>query len=163
MELMQNPPEPDWELYELFDNLAALIRAEERKKCVELGLQPIHLQMLNYLFRANDYNNTPGATADYLGITRGPASQSLIILEKRGLIEKVSDPFDRRLVHIRLLPKGVEFLKRARPVDLFKSFFKKRFPNYKKPIKLNLLAFVKIARTSHKMNRAFIAKFYKNR
>ncbi|MGY6274148.1 MarR family winged helix-turn-helix transcriptional regulator [Methylomonas sp. MgM2] len=118
---MKNLIEPDLELYDLFDNLAALIRAEERKKCVELGLQPIHLQILNYLFRANDYNNTPGATASYLGITRGPASQSLIVLEKKGLVEKVADPEDRRLVHLRLLPKGIEFLKRARPVNLFKS------------------------------------------
>ena len=51
-ELMKNLTEPDLELYDLFDNLSALIRAEERKKCVELGLQPIHLQILNYLFRA---------------------------------------------------------------------------------------------------------------
>lgn len=118
---MKNLTEPDLELYDLFDNLSALIRAEERKKCVELGLQPIHLQILNYLFRANDFNNTPGATASYLGITRGPASQSLIVLEKKGLVEKVADPQDRRLVHLRLLPKGIEFLKHARPVNLFKS------------------------------------------
>lgn len=121
MELMQNPTESDWELCDLFDSLVAIIRAEERKKCAELGLQPIHLQMLNYLFRANDYSNTPGATANYLGITRGPASQSLIILEKKGLIEKAADPLDRRIVHLRLLPDGVELLRHARPTNLFKS------------------------------------------
>lgn len=71
---MQNLPESDWPLYDLFDNLATLIRAEERKKCVEVGLQPIHVQMLNHLFRANDANNTPSATAAYLGITPGPIS-----------------------------------------------------------------------------------------
>lgn len=118
---MKTSTESDWELYDLFDNLAGLIRAEERKKCVDLGLQPIHLQMLNYLFRANNDNNTPGATAKYLGITRGPASQSLIILEKKGFIEKIADSGDRRLVHLCLLPKGIDALKHARPINLFNN------------------------------------------
>lgn len=115
---MQNLPESDWGLYDLFDNLAILIRAEERKKCVEVGLQPTHIQMLNYLFRATDENNTPRAIAAYLGITPGPTSQSLILLEKKGLIERFADWRDRRIVHLRLSSTGLYILHYVRPVHL---------------------------------------------
>lgn len=107
------------DIYELIECMTALIRSEERKKCTELGLQPVHFQVLNYLSRANKYSNTPAAVANYLGMTRGTVSQSLIILEKKGYIEKTPDQGDKRVVHLRLLSDGTEILKQARPSDLF--------------------------------------------
>ena len=109
------------DIYELIECMTALIRSEERKKCTELGLQPVHFQVLNYLSRANKYSNTPAAVANYLGMTRGTVSQSLIILEKKGYIEKTPDSNDKRVIHLRLLPEGAEVLKEARPSDLFHS------------------------------------------
>ncbi|ATG89022.1 MarR family transcriptional regulator [Methylomonas koyamae] len=101
--------------------MTTLIRSEERKKCTELGMQPVHFQVLNYLSRCNKYSNTPAAVANYLGMTRGTVSQSLIILEKKGYIGKTPDTIDKRVVHLHLLPDGVEILKQARPSDLFTS------------------------------------------
>jgi len=109
------------DIYELIECMTALIRSEERKKCTELGLQPVHFQVLNYLSRANKYSNTPAAVANYLGMTRGTVSQSLIILEKKGYIEKTPDSNDKRVIHLRLLGEGSEVLKEARPSDLFHS------------------------------------------
>lgn len=110
---------PQTDIYELIECMTALIRSEERKKCTEVGLQPVHFQVLNYLSRANKYSNTPAAVANYLGMTRGTVSQSLIILEKKGFIEKIPDNNDKRVVHLHLLPEGVAVLKQARPSDLF--------------------------------------------
>ncbi len=110
---------PQTDIYELIECMTALIRSEERKKCTEVGLQPVHFQVLNYLARANKYSNTPAAVANYLGMTRGTVSQSLIILEKKGFIEKVADTNDKRVVHLYLLPDGSAILKQARPSDLF--------------------------------------------
>ena len=107
------------DIYELIECMTALIRSEERKRCTELGLQPVHFQVLNYLSRANKYSNTPAAVANYLGMTRGTVSQSLIILEKKGLLEKIPDTQDKRVVHLRLLAEGQAVLKQARPSDLF--------------------------------------------
>lgn len=112
---------PQTDIYELIECMTALIRSEERKKCTELGLQPVHFQVLNYLSRANKYSNTPAAVANYLGMTRGTVSQSLIILEKKGFIEKIPDTQDKRVIHLRLLPEGEAILKQARPSNLFDS------------------------------------------
>ncbi|PPD02441.1 MAG: MarR family transcriptional regulator [Methylobacter sp.] len=112
---------PNTDIYELIECMAALIRSEERKRCTELGLQPVHFQVLNYLSRCNKYSDTPAAVANFLGMTRGTVSQSLIILEKKGIIKKAPDAADRRMVHLQLLPEGLELLKKARPTDLFQT------------------------------------------
>jgi len=109
----------DTDIYELIECMTALIRSEERKKCAELGLQAVHFQVLNYLSRCNKYSNTPAAVANYLGMTRGTVSQSLIILEKKGYIEKIQDQNDKRVIHLKLLTAGENVLKQARSTDLF--------------------------------------------
>lgn len=109
------------DIYELIECMTSLIRSEERKRCTELGLQPVHFQVLNYLSRANKHSNTPASVANYLGMTRGTVSQSLIILEKKELIEKIPDASDRRVVHLILREQGKALLKQARPSDLFGS------------------------------------------
>ena len=107
------------DIFEFIECMAALIRTEERRKCTELGLQPVHFQLLNYLSRCNKYSDTPAATANFLGMTRGTVSQSIIILEKKGYIEKIQDQADKRVIHLALLPKGKEILIEARPTELF--------------------------------------------
>lgn len=107
------------DVFDLIERMAALIRSEERKKCTELGLQPVHLQALDYLSRCNRYSDTPAALTNYLGMTRGTVSQSLLLLVKKGYIEKISDTKDRRVVHLHLLEKGNAILRRARPKELF--------------------------------------------
>jgi len=109
------------DVYELIECMTALIRSEERKKCTELGLQVVHFHVLNYLSRCNKHSDTPAAIANYLGMTRGTVSQSLIILEKKGYIGKMQDTADKRVVHIRLLAAGAEILKLARPSELFNN------------------------------------------
>lgn len=109
------------DIYELIECMTTLIRSEERKKCAEVGLQSVHFQVLNYLARCNKYSNTPAAVANYLGMTRGTVSQTLIILEKKGYIAKTPDAGDKRVVHLHLLAAGMDVLKQARPADLFHS------------------------------------------
>ena len=92
------------DIYELIECMTTLIRSEERKKCTELGLQPVHFQVLHYLSRCNKYSNTPAAVANYLGMTRGTVSQSLIILDKKGYIGKTPDAADKRVV-IKVAPR----------------------------------------------------------
>ncbi len=106
-------------MFDLIERMAALIRSEERKKCTELGLQPVHLQALDYLSRCNRYSDTPAALTNYLGMTRGTVSQSLLLLVKKGYIEKIPDTKDRRVVHLHLLEKGNAILQQALPKELF--------------------------------------------
>jgi len=107
------------DVFKLIERMAALIRSEERKKCTELGLQPVHLQILDYLSRCNRYSDTPAALTNYLGMTRGTVSQTLLLLVKKGFIKKTTDASDRRMVHLSLLAEGVAILKQARTSELF--------------------------------------------
>lgn len=107
--------------FNLIERMAALIRSEERKRCAEYGLQLVHLQVLDYLARCNKYSDTPAAVANYLGMTRGTVSQTLLLLEKKAYIKKTNDTADRRVVHLSLLPAGLSLLEQARPSELFEQ------------------------------------------
>ena len=89
-------------LLELVERLGNLMRTELRKSGTDESLQPVHLQALMYLSKANRYSNTPQALADYLGLTKGTVSQTLLLLDRRGLIERFEDDIDRRVVRLRL-------------------------------------------------------------
>jgi MarR family transcriptional regulator, negative regulator of the multidrug operon emrRAB len=109
------------DVFELIERMAALLRSEERKKCTELGLQPVHLQVLDYLSRCNRYSDTPAALTNYLGMTRGTVSQTLLLLMKKGFISKTVDVKDRRVIHLSLLDEGNKVLMKARSSELFQQ------------------------------------------
>jgi len=106
-------------VFNLIEYMAGLIRSEERKRCTELKLQFVHFQVLEYLSHCNKYSDTAAAITNYLGMTRGTVSQTLILLEKRELIEKRQDQIDKRVFHIQLLKKGFNTYHKAKPTDLF--------------------------------------------
>jgi len=73
----------------------------------------VQLQALLFLSRANRYSDRPAAVADYLATTRGTVSQTLRVLEERGLIAKEPDQTDRRQVHLRVTGAGRKVVRRA--------------------------------------------------
>jgi MarR family transcriptional regulator, negative regulator of the multidrug operon emrRAB len=108
-------------VYEHIERMSALIRSEERRKCAELGLQVVHFHLLDFLAQCNKHSDTPAAIADYLGMTRGTVSQSLIVLEKKGLIAKHQDTVDKRVVRVKILSAGRVLLEALRPDQLFEQ------------------------------------------
>lgn len=100
-------------LLDLVERLGNLIRADLRRAGADQGLQPVHLQALMYLQRANRFSNTPQALAEFLHLTKGTVSQSLLLLDRRGLIERYEDEVDRRVVRLRLSPLGEQVLAEA--------------------------------------------------
>lgn len=105
----------------ILDRLANLLRADLRRIGANAGLQAVHLQALVFLAQANRFSNTPQALAEYLGLTKGTVSQSLLLLDRRGLIERYEDELDRRVVRLRLAPAGEELLEGAGLHDLWRS------------------------------------------
>jgi len=103
------PPGDD--LLQLVERLGRVLGGERRAGGA--GLQRVHLQALAYLREANRYSNTPRALADYLGLTRGTVSQSLLLLHRRGLVERAQDPDDGRVVRLRLSARGRRLADRA--------------------------------------------------
>jgi DNA-binding MarR family transcriptional regulator len=92
----------------VLERFARLMRSAEH----ELGLNPAQWEALRYLDRANRFSNYPGALAKYLGATKGTVSQTLIALERKGLVEKHARPGERRSIALSLTRKGKEQLAR---------------------------------------------------
>lgn len=97
-------------IFSKIEQIVTLLRAEEHRSCKTLGLHVVHLQILRYLSICNKYSNTPASISDYLGITRGPISQTLIYMTKIGLIEKYTGFKDHRVVHVGITQRGSEIL-----------------------------------------------------
>jgi DNA-binding MarR family transcriptional regulator len=102
-------------IYQYLERIANLLRTETRRSMVEKGLQPVQLEALNYLSHCNRYSNTPAAVADFLGLTKGTVSQTLGLLENVGLIEKLPDYKDRRVVHLQLTARGIKVIAETIP------------------------------------------------
>lgn len=94
----------------LLERLGALIQQSVRDDAARHGLLPIHIQVLHYLMRANRYSDLPIAIAEYFGITRGTVSQTLAVLERKGLLTKEADAHHGKRVHLRLTPSGESVL-----------------------------------------------------
>jgi DNA-binding MarR family transcriptional regulator len=95
----------------LLERLGALIHQSVRDDAARHSLLPIHVQVLGYLARANRYSDIPIAIAEYFGITRGTVSQSLAVLERRGLLVKEPDARHGKRIHLRLTRAGSAVLK----------------------------------------------------
>ena len=104
---MDNP-----HLLDLIERLGNLLRADQRRAAA--GLQPVHLQVLDYLARCNRFSDTPAAITAYLGATKGTVSQSLAVLEREALVQRREDEQDRRMVHLALTRAGIREVREAR-------------------------------------------------
>ncbi len=116
-------------LLELVERLGNLMRTELRKAGADESLQAVQLQALVYIAKANRYSNTPQALADYLGLTKGTVSQTLLLLDRRGLIERFEDDIDRRVVRLRLSSAGEELLAESQPALAWQNATRNISPN----------------------------------
>lgn len=103
------------EAHDLIERLCNLVRADVRVICNEHGIRPVQLEALGFLTQCNRYSDTPQAVAEYLGLTKGTVSQTLKVLEKKGLLRKHSDSEDKRLVHLKPTARGRRLVERAVP------------------------------------------------
>ncbi len=108
-------------LHTAIERIASLFRAGLRDVASAHGLKLVQLEALTYLSMANRYSDTPIGVAEYLGITKGSVSQTIKALEDRGLVEKVADEADGRLLHCRLTPAAREIVKHAYPAPMLEA------------------------------------------
>ncbi|MFQ5356720.1 MAG: MarR family winged helix-turn-helix transcriptional regulator [Mariprofundaceae bacterium] len=108
-------------LFELTEQIGSLLRSAKRNSENNAGLQPVHYQVLAYLGRCNRFSNTPAAVTAYLAITKGTVSQSLSLLERKGLVCKAPDLKDRRVVHLHLTRQGIQLLEGTMPPSIWKA------------------------------------------
>ncbi len=116
-------------LLELVERLGNLMRTEARRAGADEQLQAVHVAALVYLANANRYSNTPQALGEYLGLTKGTISQSLLLLDRRGLIERYQDDLDRRVVRLRISGTGEQFLLDMQPQAAWQQATRNISPN----------------------------------
>ena len=95
-------PSPAPRIAALLDRLARLGRVERFRR----GLNPTQVDALDYIAVANRYSRNPSALADFLGSTRGTVSQTLIALERKGLIARRTNSRDGRGITLELTRAG---------------------------------------------------------
>lgn len=106
-------------LHLLTERLSSLFRASLRQVASRHDLKLVQLEAIVYLSVANRYSDTPAALTDYFGVTKGTISQTLMALERRGLIEKRPDDEDRRVQHCSVTADGQAIVAEAFPAEVF--------------------------------------------
>lgn len=87
---------------DLIERLGRLAHTEQ----FAAELNPAQWEALRYLARANRFSRSPSALAAFLGATKGTISQTLIALERKGLVERRRSEQDRRGVVLHLTANG---------------------------------------------------------
>lgn len=77
---------------------------------------PAQMGVLQTLLSDEEDATTPRALATCLRVTPATISTTLNALEEAGLVERVRESDDRRVVNLRVTPKGREKVKRWRAV-----------------------------------------------
>lgn len=86
----------------VLERLSRLVRAQEHAS----DLNPAQWEALRYLARCNRFSNSPAALTRYLSATKGTISQTLIALERKGLVSKSPRPGQARSVVLALTAEG---------------------------------------------------------
>ncbi|MCU7932651.1 MAG: MarR family winged helix-turn-helix transcriptional regulator [Candidatus Thiodiazotropha sp. (ex Codakia rugifera)] len=103
------------QLHTTLERLCNLLRVEAREHGAGNGLLPVQLEALHYLGECNRYSDSVQGVSEYLGQTKGTVSQTLKVLEKRGLVKKLPDSNDRRIVHLQTTAAGRKTLDKVVP------------------------------------------------
>jgi DNA-binding MarR family transcriptional regulator len=106
MQEAHNKGEIAYQIAELLDRLGRATHALQFAH----GLNPAQWEALRFLGRANRYSRSPSTLAEYLGTTKGTASQTLRALEAKGYISRARDCADGRGVSLELTQEGRELL-----------------------------------------------------
>ncbi|MEZ8303346.1 MarR family winged helix-turn-helix transcriptional regulator [Vibrio splendidus] len=94
------------------ERLTSLYGSQVRRAANSEGIQPVHVEILQYLSICNRYSNTAQSLSEYLGQTKGSISQSLKLLEKDGYVERRRCADDKRVTRLYLTPKAKSTVKR---------------------------------------------------
>jgi DNA-binding MarR family transcriptional regulator len=80
-------------------------------------LNPAQRTALEYLTRANRFSRSPSQVADFLGTTRGTASQTLKALMRKGLVREETSDTDKRSISYRVSDAGLARLNEPTLLD----------------------------------------------
>ncbi len=91
----------------------------------DLKLYPSEIHLMLLIDDEQESNAT--IMAEKLGVTKGAISQTLSRLEKKGILEKTKDPYNKNELTATFTPLGQEALEKYREV---RKVFRNRFAHY---------------------------------
>jgi DNA-binding MarR family transcriptional regulator len=96
---------------DVFEHMASLLRATQRRTAARAGLPMVHSDILAYLSRCDSASDNLLAAAAHLGLTKGTVSQSVKLMVERDYLNRIPDEQDRRIQHLRLTEKGRAYIR----------------------------------------------------
>lgn len=109
------------QIHNHIERLSNLLRTQSRQLLSDYGLQPVQLEVLHYLSMCNRYSDTVKGVTEYLGQTKGTVSQSIKVLERKGLVTKHIDSADKRVLHLKITSNARSLLNKSVPAPLFNN------------------------------------------
>ena len=120
--VMKKVPIPD---YNYFDIMAKAQKGYSRLMepiCKKWNLTRNELDVLLFLANNPEYDRAVDIVNNR-GLSKSHVSLSISNLERRGFLERIDDPDDRRTVHLRLLPQ-------SEPITVAGQLAQRRFFSY---------------------------------
>ncbi len=109
-QLLESDPLKEQNLPILVSDAGLLFRKYFNRQVKDLGLTAAQWQVLSYIYRRQGLTQTE--LADILATGKSPLGKKLDALEQKGLVERKTDPQDRRVKRVymthRLDPMGPE-------------------------------------------------------
>jgi len=102
-------------IYNYIERLGELLEADLRLNLADAGLLPAQFQVLHYLSMCNRFSDTPIAIAEFLGQTKGSISQTVKVLQQKGMLSRQPDVSDKRISHLVLTATAQQVLSRNMP------------------------------------------------
>lgn len=119
-------------------NTASLIRHEYNVRFAELDLNLTQAMMLAYV--AEFGAESQSRMADRLGVGRAAAGNIVDALEKRGLLERLPDPDDRRVWLVQTTSDGKAVAEKINEIDvIFRADLRKGISRRERQELTNLL------------------------
>ena len=137
--------------FDLLERLGNLLRGDLRRAGAHDDLEPVHLQALDYLPRANAYSNTPLGVSDYLGLAKGNVSQRLIALERKGYLKRTGDAADGRVSHLVLSAKGRALLRAHVPPPAWREALESMPEQRRSALDQSLFELLRALQTAHEL------------
>ena len=101
--LLENDPDLEQNLPILISDAGLLFRKYFNRQVKDLGLTAAQWQVLSYIYRLQGLTQTE--LADILATGKSPLGKKLDALEQKGLVERKTDPQDRRVKRVYMTHK----------------------------------------------------------
>lgn len=105
METPETPTELPIRIVDGLERIAAVMRSAEWQNAHAAGVNPAQFAILKAL-AGRRAGLSVKALAAQLGVSQPSATDSILALERKGLVDKHPDPADRRVVRVLCTPSG---------------------------------------------------------